>query len=72
MPSRPAGSWEDDKVKATILVTIDGEQVQCSLNCTHEAQEALAPVLCKIRRLVEEHLESIGAEGLLACVNDYG
>ena len=47
-------------MKATILVTIDGEQVQCSLDCTHEEEEALAPIMSEIRRVVKERLESVG------------
>ena len=48
----------------------DGE-LELSLLCdTYEEQEALELIVSEIRRVVEEGLESIRAEGLVACVND--
>ncbi len=58
-------------MNGSILVKIQDGRVEAFLNCdTHEVQKAFAPVLCEIRCLVEERLESVGVEGLLACVND--
>ena len=58
-------------MNGSILVKIQDGRVEAFLNCdTHKDQEALAPFLCEIRCLVEEHLESVGAEGLLACVRE--
>ena len=55
-------------MNATILVTIDGEQVQCSLNCTHGEEKILAPITSEIRRVVEEGLKLVGVEELLVSV----
>ena len=52
-----------------ILVKIQNGELELSLLCdTHEEQEALEHIMAEIRRVVEEGLESVGAEGLLTSV----
>ena len=57
-------------MNGSILTKIQNGELSLSLLCdTLEEQETLAPIMSEIRRLVEEHLESNGAEGLLVCRN---
>ena len=55
-------------MNGSILVTIQDGRVEIFLNCTYEEQEALELIVSEIRRVVEEGLESVGAEGLLTSV----
>ena len=60
----------DFKMNGSILVTIRDRELTLSLLCdTHEEEEALAPVLCEIRCLVEEHLASARTEELAVSFN---
>ncbi len=55
----------------SILVKFKNGELELSLLCdTHGEQEALEHLMAEIRRVVEEGLESVGAEGLLACVRE--
>ena len=66
-----SGSCEDEKMNGSILVKIQDGRVEAFLNCdTHEVQKAFAPVLCEIRRVVEEGLELVKTDELIASVND--
>ncbi len=53
---------------ATILVKFQGGRAEVFLNCTHEEEETLAPIMTEIRRVVEEGLKLVGVEGLLVSV----
>ena len=57
-------------MNGSILMTIKNGQVEMFLNCAHEEEETLAPIMSEIRRVVEGGLESVGADGLVACVRD--
>lgn len=57
-------------MNGSILVTIRDGRVEIFLNCTHEEEEALEPIVLEIRGVVEEGLESVGAEELAVSLND--
>ncbi len=56
-------------MSGSILVKFQDGRVEAFLNCdNHKDQEALAPVLCEIRGLVEEALGSVKTDELIASV----
>ena len=64
-------SLGDFGMNGSILAKIQDGELELSLLCdTLEEQEALEPIMVEIRRVMEEALESVGAEGLVACVRD--
>ena len=54
-------------MNGSILVKIQDRRVEIFLNCTYEEQEALELIVSEIRRVVEEALDSVGAEELMTC-----
>jgi len=57
-------------MNGSILVKIQGGRVEVFLNCTHEEEEALEPIMSEIRRVVEEGLELVEADELIASVTN--
>ena len=53
---------------ATILVKFQGGRAEVFLNCTHEEEETLAPIMTEIRRVVEEGLELVKTDELIESV----